>query len=113
MEALTLGAKPQEVMGEVTSITYNQAHNLVEMHSTLFILNFRSEEQENKIERLEMQVEAQGVLLKEIGEGLCLVISSKATLQVIPVGHSFCHIYAQYFLCVFVYLFSGQVPYTL
>ena len=73
-------------MGEVTSITYNQAHNLVEMHSTLFILNFRSEEQENKIERLEMQVEAQGVLLKEIGEGLCLVISSKATLQVIPVG---------------------------
>ena len=44
-------------------------NNLEELHSTLFILNFRSEEQEGKIERLEMQVEAQGVLLKEIGKG--------------------------------------------
>ncbi len=42
---------------------------LEDLHSTLFILNFRSEEQDGKIERLEMQVEAQGVLLKEIGKG--------------------------------------------
>ena len=41
---------------------------LEDLHSTLFILNFRSEEQDGKIERLEMQVEAQGVLLKEIGK---------------------------------------------